>query len=192
MSWEEFVKLNKVPEMYRNVSAKDSKLPAGYLTRGVEWAKSENPQSLFLFGDCGRGKTWFLYYLIRAFLTFSKLSDSLAQVRFFRSKQLDDLLLKNFEEFKSNSYTIETVAQVPVLFLDDFGVERGGERTERDYYDIIDERMSNYRTTVFSSNIDISKAEDVFGPRIGSRLKYCTAVNFKDLPDLRGNNDFLR
>lgn len=142
----------------------------------------KEPRSLFLSGPAGRGKTYWMFAYLRAL--FDANMFQLSDVRFFRSVDLDNTLSVGIKTYGSNSNLINDLAEYPLLIIDDFGMERSGERSERDVYDLLDRRTSFDRMTVLSTNLLIEDIQKIFGERIASRLQTFTVINFFG-PDLR-------
>tara|TARA_R110002126_G_scaffold77229_2_gene192653 strand:- start:2888 stop:3439 length:552 start_codon:yes stop_codon:yes gene_type:complete len=181
MSWETFCACNKVGSRYLNASFEDYTVMDTKIRQGgIDWVKK--PHSLVLSGQTGRGKTHFMYALIRNLLK----SCDISQIRLYKAKKLDDFLLHKFKEYGSASYFIDQLADIRALFIDDFGVERPTERTLREIYEIIDERHAHQKLTVLTTNLSNSQIKKVYGDRIHSRLKDYEWITFTG-KDLRGN-----
>lgn len=189
MSWKDFCERNQIGK-YRNASIENLIIPADakgttFLDKALRFLK--DPKPLFLTGGCGRGKTHFLFSLIRGLLEEKKIP--IGDVRFFRTIDLDGQMVQNFEKYKSCEYLISTLSEVKYLFLDDFGLERASEKAEKDYYNLIDKRIMNENVTIYSSNIEPDALKDYYGQRIASRLKECAIIRFEG-PDLRNLHAF--
>jgi DNA replication protein DnaC len=174
-----------VPKKYLNVNherliIKNDSKGRSFSEKAEVWLK--NPFSLILEGLPGRGKTYFLFSLIRGLLA----KEPLYKIRFFRSKDLDDKILDEFKLYGSSKTILKSVSEVEFLFIDDFGIERGTEKSERDYYEIIDKRIANELVTVISTNLDKNELTNMYGSRIASRLKECVGLKFEG-NDLRGS-----
>jgi DNA replication protein DnaC len=187
MSWQEFCRLNAdtIGPRYARAHKEKLRIPdddLGSYKQKIEFLV-ESPRSLLLLGPAGRGKTYFLFALLRAM--FEAQIIRLEDIRFFRSIALDSMLVSEYERYRNIEPFIKTLSELPVLCIDDFGLDRGTEKAERDYYDLIDRRTSFERLTIFSSNLDESSIRRIFGERIASRLKACAVIEFNG-PDLRG------
>lgn len=182
MSWEDFCKINKVGIRFQQAHISKSPLiPQEIIDQGIDWC--QNPHSLLIHGPAGRGKTHFTYCLVREALRLYGLH----HVQWIKSKALDDRILQAFNQYGDTSYTIQQFCEDGILFIDDFGVDRSTERTERDYYELIDTRWENMRPTVITTNLTPELIEEKYGSRIHSRLKDSTWIRFEG-PDLRGAN----
>jgi len=179
--WEEFCRLNKVPPRYQKAQLRVNKFMSEERYEvGKKW--SENPiNSLLLSGNTGLGKTYLMYALAREMFKHLELGG----IRWFKSKSLDDQIIENLKMYGSASYLIQQMQEIPFLFLDDFGIERPTERAERDYYEIIDERVAWERPTIISTNLSDSQIKGIYGARILSRLKEFLWIYFEG-EDIRG------
>lgn len=186
MTWKQFCDLGNVPKWYQDVHYQTLKIP--HTSEGdsyIRMAESfiQKPRSLVLCGGPGRGKTHFSYALMRGL--FDSSYCGLGSLRFFRSKEFDDRILQETNQFGSAREFLKTAKDYQFLFLDDFGVERATERSLRDYYDLLDGRLYNMKTTVISTNLNDKGISENFGDRLYSRLKEFIWIEF-DGPDLRG------
>lgn len=176
MTWETAIKRMHIPKMYWDVQI--NKVNAGIATIGKEWVTSSPMPSLYLTGNPGSGKTYFSYCLLRQLTELNRYP----WIIFVRSDELDEELLQAVES-RNEGAVLEKYTEVPILFIDDLGVERVNERIIKQYYRIIDNRLSNYMTTVFTSNLSLEGISKSLGDRIASRLKMATHITFpnKDL-----------
>lgn len=184
MTWEKFCILNKIPPRYQNARAEDFIIPDDKNNTFLKKAQilTETPRSAVLTGGVGRGKTFFLFALLHALFKAGKAS--IGNVRFYRSIDLDSLLVSGYEKYKSNEFLIQSLTELDYLFLDDFGIGRETSKAERDYYDIIDRRTSLNKITIISTNLDANSLKKLFGDRIFSRLRESVFIEFNG-PDLR-------
>lgn len=184
MTWEKFCELNEIAPKYQNASKEKLRIPndnkSSYEMK-IDIITSQ-PRSLILSGLGGRGKTYFMFALIKNL--FLKKKVTIANIRFFRSILLDDRLVTEFEKFRTTSGFIKDLSDVDFLFIDDFGLERETSKGERDWYDLIDRRTSFEKITVYSTNLSEDSLKKLYGERIHSRLKECAWIDFKG-PDLR-------
>ncbi len=179
--WHEFCKNAAVPKKYRDASLK--KLCSESTPDGIEIAKSftARPFSMLMMGDAGRGKTYYLYAIIKALLLRGL---PLGFVRFINAADLQNKIDEEVGLQRCGNGIISSLCDTEILFLDDFGVERSGDVAERNYYTLLDKRLSNDMPTIISTNLTDEEITKVFGIRIFSRLKQCLTVNFSG-PDLR-------
>ena len=89
-------------------------------------------------------------------------------------------LSANFSE--KNTY-IKNLCRVPLLILDDFGMERGTEYGLEQIYMVIDSRYRSGKPLIVTTNLtlhDLTHPQDTAHARIYDRLKeMCVPVQFK-------------
>ncbi len=141
----------------------------------VEAARSfiETPRdALLLHGDTGRGKTWLAAAIAReliirgAWTQFTAASDMIADLA---------------QSYKEDSFemTFKKYKNVPVLIIDDLGVEKDTERSLEHVYNLIDHRYAWERGTVITSNMRGKELAARYGTRIMSRIKTGAVVELK-------------
>lgn len=185
MSWKKFCELYKVPEIYQNVQLEEIKNVTTNVGKSLKLGilkYVESPFSLILQGDTGRGKTQFMYTLIRTLIDVKGFG--LEYFRMINALDIDQHISDQIKLCGSASYFLESLAEVPFLFIDDLGVEGSKERAERNYYSIFDKRLSNKMPTILSTNMNDKEILTSFGSRIESRFKQCIKIIFEG-PDLR-------
>ena len=169
--WTEAVLKSEIRGLYQNASLENCPLiPSAIVELGKRWVKAEKKPSLYLYGNTGSGKTYFSTAIYRHLV-----ESGCPWVIFVRSHDLDDELLTAIEE-KQEKTRMMKYFEVPVLFIDDLGVERPSDRVIRQYYSIIDRRVGDGLKTIITSNVP---REDLpLGDRIISRLELFYAVEF--------------
>ena len=173
MDWETAIEHHNIPKVYREASLDNSKfLKDSIVDLGKRWLKSSDKPALFLSGDPGSGKTHFSYALLRGLI-----EQGAFWVIFVKSGDLDTELLKAILEQQEEA-KIQKYCEVPYLFIDDLGTERLSDRVIKQYYTIIDHRMNNLMSTVFTSNLNVEKVKEILGDRISSRLEMTFQVKF--------------
>jgi len=169
--WEEACKLQEIQTKYRNCGLNNCLLiPKGIVNLGRKWIDNPKRPSLYLFGNTGSGKTHFAISLFR-----EMVDKGCSWIIFKKSDDLDDELLSSIEN-KHEKTCLAKYCEVPLLFIDDLGVERAGDRVIRQYYKIIDKRIGEGLTTVITSNVSKDKLD--MGDRISSRLELFLSVEF--------------
>jgi DNA replication protein DnaC len=185
MTWNQFCSLYDIQRDYHaccidqisNISNSENFDFLGFTNKFLK-----RPVSLLLQGSPGRGKTYFLFSLISALIETRGFP--LHALRYFNADDLDMKINEQIREYGSASFFIKSLADADFLFIDDMGVESSREKAERNYYTILDKRLSNGKTTVLSTNLNDEEILKIFGSRIQSRLKQCVKLIF-DGQDLR-------
>ncbi|MDD4804108.1 MAG: ATP-binding protein [Candidatus Pacebacteria bacterium] len=140
-------------------------------------------QSLFLYGDTGEGKTTFACALVEEILRLMFINGE----GYFEYKPLYTLydffcaLKKTYTTFNSFSETEQSILtkleNVPVLIVDDLGIEKGTEWEMYMLYGLVNNRSRELRTTIYTSNYSLEQlAEKIQNDRIVSRIMTTSIV----------------
>lgn len=168
MSWEDFIKMNYIGKRYHEAHISQCKVGNANLGKGIDWTR--NPGSLVIHGAVGTGKTHFLLSLAREAVRLYGVSS----VRHVKGHKLDERTIRN----PSLLYGFCTA---DILFIDDIVLGNNPDM----YDELIDERWSNKRPTVITTDKTPEEVAKLAGHRIYSRLKDYTWLHL-DGPDLRG------
>lgn len=159
----------------------DEKLSSGYSQRDYmdklrnylyKYAKNYKPgdKSLIFYGGVGLGKTYFMSSIAK------EIIDKTYSVVYYSAPQLAKVLFKiRYNNFKLDpdeyNELEEMTYKCDVLMIDDLGTELNNDANASNLFDLINDRIQAKRTTIISTNIDISKIEDIYDERIASRIK---------------------
>lgn len=126
--------------------------------------KKENI-GMLLYGDVGRGKTFYACCIANELFTKNKVSICITSF----SKILDKLM--NFDE--QSKSLIEKLKTQNLLVIDDFGVERDTEFALEQIFKILDDRLRSGFPTLITTNLDIEvfhEPKTLMHRRIYSRI----------------------
>ncbi|MDE6182757.1 MAG: ATP-binding protein [Eubacteriales bacterium] len=129
-----------------------------------EEVKKENI-GMLLYGDVGRGKTFYACCIANELFTKNKVSICITSF----PKILDKLM--NFDE--QSKSLIEKLKTQSLLVIDDFGVERDTEFALEQIFKILDDRLRSGFPTLITTNLDIkvfNEPKTVMQRRIYSRV----------------------
>lgn len=185
-AWFEFCKLNGIFPRYRDVSVDNLSIPPNedgesFSSKAVRWLS--RPKSLILQGRAGRGKTHFMFALIKEM--FIQKGLRIGDIRYFDHVDLDRRLQEEMVRYKSSRGLIQQLCECPILVLDDFGIDAATNRHERDFFEFFNKRFGNNLITIISTNLNETELYKAYGERIISRFKEAAVIEFNG-PDLRG------
>lgn len=181
--WHKFCLDHHIAPLYENASLENLRIEKAEKLRKLGQEICKNPCNLIITGSSGRGKTYYLHALMREFVEHRP--GGIPEMRYFRSLDLDADLLEEIYERKTARYLIRKLAQVKYLFIDDWGTERATEKSERDFLDLIDQRINNQNFTFINTNLKFEDINEHYGVRLTSRLKEYMRIWFdgKDMRD---------
>jgi DNA replication protein DnaC len=115
-------------------------------------------KGLFIYGNTGVGKTYFLHGLAKP---------KNAQVRNFT-----ELLVEFRDAMNKGHYfdSIKDLTQEDYLFIDDIGAEKLSDFVVEFLYLIVNKRYENMKRTVFATNLTVEDFIEKYGERIMSRI----------------------
>lgn len=121
-----------------------------------EWLTSNNGKGLFLYGDCGRGKTIWGKYVIPAMLLY------------FHNK-----VVKTYSIQEMNN-DIDEILKRKLIMLDDIGTEdmmvRYGEKRLA-FAEIVDMAEKQSKLLIVTSNLNADELRVKYGERVIDRIK---------------------
>jgi DNA replication protein DnaC len=185
MSWQDAVKKYRIQREYHDASLANAKLiPPSIIQQGLDWLKEPPRCSLFLHGNAGSGKTYYMTALLRGLL--EKIRSPQTVVVYDKSVYIDKNLHRaSMGEYQSeNGWSISeesllrTYSEVSYLFIDDLGVECDSERVRRQYTTFLDERFSNHLPTICTSNLTPEELGKTLGDRVASRMNLAKRIEF--------------
>lgn len=168
---EETARLNhlfaetKLPEKYRAAALGDfADVPA--LRQQVESALDAN-RGLVLWGTFGTGKTHLAAAIVR-----QRLSEGVVGL-FIKTPALLNRMRATFDKDSTGPTAAElltAVKRVPLLVLDDLGVEKTTDWVTETLYEIVDSRYCDGLPLIITTNLTAPDLKKQIGKRIASRL----------------------
>lgn len=142
--------------------------------RDFEKMKKDNIGLIF-FGTVGSGKT----YLAEA-IANELIETLLLRVKIRNFAQIINDLQRGGYDFNKNEY-IRGLVSIPLLILDDLGIERDTSYAKEQVYEIVNSRYLEKKPTIFTTNLSMNKIsnceEGIEYQRIYSRiLEMCIPV----------------
>ena len=179
--------LDKIPERYKKVTSSD--IPKD-VEKMLKKSLSEN-KGMYLFGNCGVGKTHISYAIYKHFLdkkytqgkvgieknlderTISYHCDP--EIRVYNWQKIIKLLKDTIG--KREDYVIDNFNPRGILVLDDAGAEKATDWTIENLYYLINDRYEKNLITIVTSNFSLKELAERIGDRIPSRIaEMCNVI----------------
>lgn len=162
------------PLVFRDTDASYNPL----LVKARDWEPHGDKSGLILHGESGTCKSR------AAWLLFNQewLRHYPERSLFLQMRKFEGVIEKGFDD-RDHGKVIDTLISCPVLVLDDLGKEKLTQRLETDLFAVIDERTSNRRITIITTNYTGDKLIERFhnketGVALVRRLRdYFTAIS---------------
>lgn len=179
-----------VPDQYADKTFADYEVTTDN-RRAVDLAKKfctlKPSKGLYLFGECGTGKTFLASLIAKEFLREFK------SVLFDDVPGLLDRIKATFDNSEENYQDVfESLRKCDLLILDDLGAGHLTAWNVGQLYQIINTRYATLKPLIVTSNFDLKGLETHFGQfdklsakRIASRLTSMCAQGFLGMKDRR-------
>ena len=123
------------------------------------------PKNLFLYGNTGVGKTFLSNCVAK------ELLDRGYSVIYFTAFQLFDILSKGVFEKDSDAIAAhKNIFDCDLLIIDDLGTELSNSFTTSQLFLCINERILRQKSTIISTNLELSQIVDTYSERTLSRI----------------------
>ena len=157
---------NLLPLLYKKAHIEDFQESQPKL---VEFSKGwlRRPESIFISGPFGVGKTHFVYALLRELA----IRNPNAWPLFYSSPNLDSILLEGIKSDQGDRYQVKKASEAEVLVIDDIGRETKTERLRRQLFEIINYRYSHCKITIMTSNWNPEDLQEIFEDAVLSRIQ---------------------
>lgn len=124
--------------------------------------------NIYIQGKVGRGKTFLINSLAKEILDRNYSVVYLTSTKLF--KFLNDYYWA-FEDRRENlKDTYDLIFDCDLLIIDDLGAETHRSTDQSNLFDVVNERMNRGLPIILSSNYDEDLIEEVYGPRVYSRI----------------------
>lgn len=120
--------------------------------------------NLFFYGDTGVGKTFLSHCIAK------ELLDATHSVVYFTAQELfENFAQKRFGDDETAGRT-DAVYECDLLIIDDLGTELTNSFVNSELFYCINERLTNRRATIISTNLSLKQFADTYSERIFSRI----------------------
>ena len=82
---------------------------------------------------------------------------------------LDDYKFGKIDR-ESNQFLFDLIYDCDLLIIDDLGTEFITQYTQAAFFDILNTRIAENKSTVISTNLSIKELSDMYSPRTASRI----------------------
>ena len=121
--------------------------------------------NLLFYGDTGIGKTFLSNCIAK------ELLDAGHSVIYFTAFQLFDILSKGvFEKDADAIAAHQNIFNCDLLIIDDLGTELANSFTNSQFFLCINERILRKKSTIISTNLNLSQIMDIYSERVFSRI----------------------
>ena len=143
-----------IPQLFHDTDLE--RLPYPQRQQVLSWDNKPKGMGLWIAGDTRTGKTRTLCLLLEQLMEEGQEVEA-----FFHGAFNDDLLevLRSERSFKAWK---RKICRVPVLALDDLFSSKMTERSETALFEILDDRVSNYRPTLVTTQVTGKDARSRF------------------------------
>ncbi|HES5423730.1 TPA: ATP-binding protein [Streptococcus pyogenes] len=153
-------------EKYLNEKGQAYKVAYNY-AKNFEQMKEDNVGLLF-YGDVGSGKTYLACSIANELIERKQV-----KVKIMNLSQVINQIQKSAFKLDSNEI-IDNLSNIPLLILDDLGIERDTSYAREQVYNIINSRYLKGRPTIFTTNLSLEIIQnpniDLEYQRIYSRI----------------------
>ncbi|MCK5610599.1 ATP-binding protein [Candidatus Pacearchaeota archaeon] len=122
--------------------------------------------SLVLSGKTGRGKT----HLAVASLLYMMKKYENGKPLFLSAPELFVELRDRIKNNVTEQSIIDRYLRVPLLLIDDLGVETTTDRSVETFYSIVDGRSRSNNQLIITSELTLREIGEIYGDRLASRL----------------------
>lgn len=127
--------------------------------------------NIFIYGHAGTGKTYLSSCIANKAL---ELGNSVYyQSAFSMLDMFEKLKFGRYDEEDAEraEYAAKYVYDVDLLIIDDLGTEFVSTYTTAVLFDILNSRIASGKSTVISSNFNLTKINEIYGARVASRIE---------------------
>ncbi|MCZ8157554.1 MAG: ATP-binding protein [Leptospira sp.] len=144
-----------------------------------------SPQGFYLWGGTGSGKTLLACVILNELIFRYGIKCKYAKVNKDFLSAIRDTYSKDSETHGQERFIERELANVDVLVIDDFGVQKDSEFSNQKLYDLIDGRYEQDKLTLLTSNHPLIDWKDRGQGRVYSRLMEMTKEIQLKCPDYR-------
>ena len=164
--WANFDDFNL--DLYPNDVGKGGKSKRQIADLILRAAKKFNEGNVFIHGAVGVGKTFLTECIANKWLHEGKIVCYYSATRLFL--MLNDQYF-NKDKKADLSDKVNLLYEADLLIIDDLGTEFRNSFTESMFFDILNDRMKNKKSTIISTNLNQDELANIYSDRISSRIR---------------------
>lgn len=133
---------------------------------------------LYLWGkNCGNGKTtWSSKILMTYFDKIWSYSQLKCRGIYLYTPTFLNSLKTQFLNNISLLEYLDNIKNSDLAIFDDLGVGKLSDFDKSNLLDVIDFRLNSHKATIFTSNLDYTQLEELFGDRLASRIYHSSTI----------------
>ncbi len=178
IKYEEKVRINREEQEKQRIAEYIGRIlpPKYHNLNSDKYEKSLLDKSLFIFGLVGTGKSVLMATIVKEYIKGKYKIKWVAMTDFMMELQS----LYRFQHENPYQFAQNIAGYDGILCLDDLGACKCTEFVQQIIYYILDYRESYCLKTIITSNLPLSKIDEMIGERISSRLAgMCEVVEMK-------------
>ncbi len=143
-------------------------------------------RGLFLWGNPGTGKTMLAAIILTELISRYAIEGKFVKISRNFFGKLKSTFNKSSKTYGMTAQIEQQFAEVDILVVDDFGIQRDSEWEQETLYNLVDARYEGEKFTIFTSNLNPLKTmKDLSEGRILSRIKEMCKIIELTGPDYR-------
>ncbi len=132
-------------------------------------ANFKEGKGLFLTGTVGTGKTHLIASMVDYLARIYKRKFDNYMIYYYSSTGLLNEIKSSFED-RGSDKLISEIKNCTLLIIDDFGAEKTTDWVLETYFEIIDYRYSNLKSTIIATNLTDKEIKEKLSERVMSRI----------------------
>lgn len=124
-----------------------------------------------MYGETGRGKTYFLYRALQKTIELATERMSFPNMSFFlKNTAAEFSVMIKVSGYKEVRELINDYKNIRYLFLDDLGTEKMNDNVYEVFYTILNHRYEHNKSTFITSNFSLNDIKAKIDERISDRI----------------------